>query len=415
MASGTMATTASADTVTLANPGFESGYFDGWDIVNSRKVALSDVGNNGRHSAKIQGKGGEVRQHVTVSPDTEYTLTAYVRGKGVIGATVDGDTVTASGGGRDFEPVSVEFNTGSASTVEIFAAYGGKTGRFDDFTLSTEPAPIAGFDPTVWDSSEAGDYIKSSDPYVLSFDGLEKFTVTGSGGGPRDELKTPVAARKASDEIYESFSADITFDLDDGVKLIAHQVHAGTGAGFSTQVKLYVQDSSPLGIFKGEGEQDFTIDDYPLLEGVPSNGVFDVYVRVQIPGFVSGDGEINEEIFDLGTIRSGKTMKYELINDYGVVTVNSKIGRTSTSFTYDMQDSQASYMKFGSYVQAQDAESGCNVTNDLDCEYPGWVPYGEARSPAEAEVLWRQYFADSDISKAKVTFSNVVHAGGPLQ
>ncbi|WFE23944.1 hypothetical protein O7621_12110 [Solwaraspora sp. WMMD937] len=415
VATGTLATTASADTVTVANAGFESGYFDDWRIINSRKVALSDIGNTGHHSAKIQGTGGEVRQEVTVTPGTDYTLTAYVRGKGAIGARVGGDTYTSSGGGRGFEPVSVDFNTGSASTVEIFAAYGGKTGRFDDFTLSTGPAPGAGFDPSVWDSSEAGDYIKSSDPYVLSFDGLEQFTVTGSGGGPRDELKTPVAARKASDEIYESFSADIRFDLDDGVKLIAHQIHAGTGAGFSTQVKLYVQDSSPLGIFKGEGEQDFSIDDYPLLEGVPSNGVFDVYVRVQIPGFVSGDGQINEEIFDLGTVRSGETMRYEFINDYGVVTVDSTIGRTSTSFTYDMQDSQASYMKFGSYVQAQDAESGCNVTNDLDCEYPGWVPYGEASSPAEAEVLWRRYFADSGISKARVTFSNVVHTGGPLQ
>lgn len=409
---GAITTSASADTVSLNNPGFEQGYFDGWEIVRANDVALSDIGNSGDHSAKIEGRRGQVRQEVAVWPGTDYTLTAYIRGRGVIGVTVDGDDTTTTGGGRDFEQVSVEFNTGTAEFVEIFAAYGGKISRFDDFTLkiggsvptptpSPTQSPSVGFDPAVWDDSEAGDYIRSRDPYVLRFDGLEQFTVTGSGGGPRDELKTPQAVRAASDEIYESFSADITFDLDDGVKLIAHQIHAGSGAGFATQVKLYVQDSSPLGIFKGEGEENFTIDDYPLLEGVPSNGVFDVYVRVQIPGFVSGDGEINEKIFDLGTIRSGKSIRYELINDHGVITVNSTVGRNSVSFTYDMQDSAASYMKFGSYVQAQDAESGCNVTNALNCEYPGWEPYGEASTPEEAEVLWREYFADSNIDRAR--------------
>lgn len=296
-------------------------------------------------------------------------------------------------------------STASASTIESDGS-GSESNR---------PAARAGFDPGVWDTSEAGDYIRSSNPYVLSFDGLEQFTVTGNGGGPRDELKTPEDARVASDETYESFSANITFDLDDGVKLIAHQIHAGSDAGFSTQVKLYVQDSSPLGIFKGEGEENLTIDDYPLLEGVPSNGVFDVYVRVQIPGFVSGDGEINEKIFALGTIKSKETMSYKFTNDHGVIAVDSKIGRKSVNFTYDMQDSAGSYMKFGSYVQAQDAESGCNVTNDLDCEYPGWEPYGEAGNVEEAEALWRAYFADSDIKKARVTFSKVVHKGGPLQ
>ncbi|MFV2104205.1 hypothetical protein [Micromonospora sp. LOL_024] len=423
---GTIATSASADTVSLDNPGFEQGYFEGWEIVRASDVALSDIGKFGDHSAKITGRRGQVRQEVAVRPGIDYTLAAYIRGRGVIGVTVNGDDTTTGGGGRDFEQVSVEFNSGDAETVEIFAAYAGKTGRFDDFTLTVggstptptptpTQAPSAGFDPAVWDDSEAGDFIRSREPYVLSFDGLDQFTVTGSGGGPRDELKTPQAARAASDEIYESFSADITFDLDDGVKLIAHQIHAGSGAGFATQVKLYVQDSSPLGIFKGEGEENFTIDDYPLLDGVPSNGVFDVYVRVQIPGFVSGDGEINEKIFDLGTIRSGKSIGYELVNDHGVITVNSTVGRKSVSFTYDMQDSAASYMKFGSYVQAQDAESGCNVTNDLDCEYPGWEPYGQASTPEEAEVLWREYFADSNIDRARVTFRNVVHEGGPLQ
>ncbi|MEU4419096.1 polysaccharide lyase family 7 protein [Actinoplanes sp. NPDC024001] len=275
--------------------------------------------------------------------------------------------------------------------------------------------PGGRFDPAVWDDSEAGDYVRSSKPYVLNFDGLKTFTVTGNGGGPRDELKTPQDARKASDEIYESLSADITFNLDDGVKLIAQQIHAGSGAGFSTQFKLYVQDSSALGIFKGEGEENFALDDYPRLEGVPSNGVFDVYARVQIPGSVSGDGEINEKIFDLGTIKSGDTIKYKFINDHGVVAVRSVVGRNKVKFTYDMADSAASYMKFGSYVQAQDAESGCNVTNDLDCEYPGWEPYGESDNVEKTEELWRQYFSDSHIGKARVTFRNLVHVGGPLQ
>ncbi len=269
---------------------------------------------------------------------------------------------------------------------------------------TTTPPGDNQFDPDVWDDSEAGDYIESEDPWVLSFDGMDQFTATPNGNGPRDELKTPIDDRVGSDETYETFSADITFNLDDGVKLIAHQIHGDD----PTLVKLYVQDSSPLGIFKGEGEDDWSIGDYPLLEGVANNGVFDVFLRVRIPGFESGDGEPNEDLFDLGTIQSGDTISYEFINDYGVITVNSQVGGNSVSFDYDIHDTDNAYMKFGSYVQAQDAATGCNYDDSDD----GVVDCTDWAGPFDS---WEDFFNNVGISSAEVIFSNVVHEGGPLQ
>ncbi len=415
--------------VEIENPGFEDG-FDGWTQVEP--VAESGVANTGSGSAKVEAAGAMFSQEVEVEPGAQYVLQAYVNGKGKLGAKVGGNVSTIDVASSEYQQVTLRFQAVNGTTAEIFGTFGNDGDvRFDDFTLvktddvdgttsttgpivtttTTEPTttttvePIDGpFNPAIWDSSEAGDYLESTDPVVMSFDGMEQFTATPNGSGPRDELKTPEDFRVGSDETYEAFSADITFNLDVGTKLIAHQIHGDD----PTLVKLYVQDSSSLGIFKGEGESDWSLDDYPILDGVANNGVFDVYVRVRIPGFVSGDDIANEEIFALGTIESGDTIRYEFVNDFGVVTVNSEVGSNTEGFTYDIHDTPAAYMKFGSYVQAQDAATGCNYDDDdigiVDCT--DWAgPF----------ATWEDFFSAANISTAEVVFTNVVHEGGPLQ
>ena len=56
---------------------------------------------------------------------------------GKIGADVNGTRFNRTGGGSDFEPVSVSFNSGSATSVKIYANYYGGEGRFDNFTLES--------------------------------------------------------------------------------------------------------------------------------------------------------------------------------------------------------------------------------------------------------------------------------------
>lgn len=133
------------------------------------------------------------------------------------------------------------------------------------------------FNPLILCNSEASDdYITSTYPLELELDGLDN-----NGNGPRDEVKTPKRNRASSNATYESFSADITFDLDNGVGSIPYQFHSSG----PILVLLYVQDTSPRGIFSHEGEKDLTMADFPLLEGIANNGVFDDFVRFRVPGF----------------------------------------------------------------------------------------------------------------------------------
>jgi len=120
--------------VSITNPGFENA-FNGW--ADTDPSAISSNAYAGSSSAKITGASGKVEQYVNVSANTDYTLKAYVKGIGKIGADVNGTRFNRTGGGSDFEPVSVTFNSGSATSVKIYANYYGGEGRFDNFTLES--------------------------------------------------------------------------------------------------------------------------------------------------------------------------------------------------------------------------------------------------------------------------------------
>ncbi|GAB3035215.1 polysaccharide lyase family 7 protein [Bowmanella dokdonensis] len=139
-------TSAHAVSVPINNPGFESGWDDWTDTDPS---AISGESYSGNSSAKITGSAGRVEQTVSVDANTDYRLSVYVKGSGKIGAMVSGTEHSTTGGGSSFEEVAVEFNSGSATSVTLFAAYDGAEGRVDDFFLETtdggvDPDPPVG-------------------------------------------------------------------------------------------------------------------------------------------------------------------------------------------------------------------------------------------------------------------------------
>lgn len=149
--------------VSITNAGFESS-FSGWTDVDPSSVS-SDA-NSGSKSAKITGSGGSVSQTVSVSANTDYTLSAYVLGSWRIGAVVNGSRNTRSGTASDWKQESVTFNSGSATSITILAEYNAGEGRFDDFSLestgtstpSTSEAPIGS---TIWLMASNGKYVCS--------------------------------------------------------------------------------------------------------------------------------------------------------------------------------------------------------------------------------------------------------------
>lgn len=129
--------------VTLVNPGFEQDK-TGWGDPNSFAISTSDK-HSGTKSAKLSASGDRIQQIVTVNANTDYVLSAWILGKGTIGAK-SGSTVLNSKGGTysAWTQVTVNFNSGAATSITLYGAYNAGEGRFDDFVLeegsSTIPA-----------------------------------------------------------------------------------------------------------------------------------------------------------------------------------------------------------------------------------------------------------------------------------
>lgn len=150
-----------ATSVSITNAGFESD-FDGWDDVDPS--ATSSDAYSGSKSAKITGSGGTVTQDVSVSSNTDYTLSAYVLDSWRLAVYVDGVKTSRSGDASDWEQESVTFNSGSETTITIAAQYNDGEGRFDDFTLTssgTTTSTTAPIGSTIWLKASNGKYVCS--------------------------------------------------------------------------------------------------------------------------------------------------------------------------------------------------------------------------------------------------------------
>jgi poly(beta-D-mannuronate) lyase len=123
---------------TIDNPGFEAGW-KGWRIAASAldETAISEVAMAGRKSAKITGPGGHFEQCIEVSPETDYLLKAFIRGRGRMGAVIGAETMAteAPGDGKDWVPVVLSINSKTKQEISIFGAFSGGDVRFDDFSI----------------------------------------------------------------------------------------------------------------------------------------------------------------------------------------------------------------------------------------------------------------------------------------
>ena len=123
---------ASAETVPLTNPGFESNW-DGW--TDTDPSSISGVAWEGNNSAKITGSGGRVEQSVSVEANTNYRLSAWIRGSGTIGVEAGGNNTSANSSASDWSQASVDFNSGSTTSATVYGQYLNGDGRFDLFSL----------------------------------------------------------------------------------------------------------------------------------------------------------------------------------------------------------------------------------------------------------------------------------------
>ena len=135
---------SAAHAQTLTNPGFEAGW-GGWRDVDPNKdaTAISGHYNTGLKSAKITKETGHFEQSVTLYPDSEYELRAFVKGSGVLGIEVAGRQFTAAseGDGETWVRLTVAIKTSADTAARVFGGWGGGEGRFDDFELVAISGP----------------------------------------------------------------------------------------------------------------------------------------------------------------------------------------------------------------------------------------------------------------------------------
>lgn len=328
----------------------------------------------GAGAGKVSSSGA-LSQDVFLVPGSQYSFSAWIQGNPTIGIDVGGQTYSVSGSGTDssYSLVTFEFASGNSDTGRVFlqASSSSDSQRADNIEVikisgnsGTTVNPNTVFDFSIWDVEGESPITRDGN---LQYDALEQCVITPNGNGCRHEQKIRESERYGLTEQYERFAADIQPFLSDGSETIVAQHHPQATGTLSA---LYVTDRE---------------DPWPDVDnGVASDGIFDLVATIRKPGSTSN----NSVVF--GTIKSGQSFRYEVINDHGVLTMTA-LGKT---YTVTSADSSASYFKFGNYQQAREPVSGERI--DLP------KPHGD-----DARAKFLDYYDDLGLTQSSVVFRNV--------
>ncbi|WP_406333194.1 chitinase [Streptomyces sp. NBC_00203] len=226
-----------ADADLAKNGGFESG-LDSWTCTAASTV--NSPVRSGSSALKATPAGSDYAQcsqTVTVKPDSQYTLSGYVRGSYVyLGASGTGttDVSTWTQSATDWQQLTTTFRTGaSTSKVTIYTHgwYGTGTYYADDVSL-TGPGVDAGQPPAAPTGLTAGAVTSSSvalswsavtgaTGYAIYRDGVKVQTATGtsatvSGLSPSTAYSFQVAATNDAGESAKSATVTATTSAGSG-------------------------------------------------------------------------------------------------------------------------------------------------------------------------------------------------------
>ncbi|MFC8371402.1 carbohydrate binding domain-containing protein [Streptomyces sp. NPDC057238] len=203
----------------LSDPGFESGTLSDWSCSDGTGSVVSSPVHGGTKAlagAASTADNARCAQTVSVQPDTEYTLSAWVRGNYVY-LGVDGGASTWTASASDWKQLTVSFTTGASQrTAEVYLHgwYGQGTYHADDISLDgpgggdDAEAPTAPGSPRVtgtsatsvslaWNASTDNVGVTGYDVYR---DGVLATSVTGttatvSGLTPSTDYRFTVRAK----------------------------------------------------------------------------------------------------------------------------------------------------------------------------------------------------------------------------
>jgi len=116
------ATVGHVVSVPITNHDFDSADLIGWVNTGAEVIVNNDEVFSRGSSVKVDSASDAIEQTVTVTPNTNYTFSAFVKGVGAISVMV-GDTVySANQINDDYRFTTVSFNSGTATEVTIKAS-----------------------------------------------------------------------------------------------------------------------------------------------------------------------------------------------------------------------------------------------------------------------------------------------------
>ncbi|MEW2295879.1 glycoside hydrolase family 18 protein [Streptomyces sp. NPDC006743] len=228
-----------ADAGPALDGGFESG-LGGWTCTPTAKTVTSPVhgGTAALQATPAGSDNAQCARTVSVQPDSQYTLSGYVRGSYVyLGASGTGTTDTSAWtqSAADWQQLTTTFRTGAATTeVTVYTHGWYGTGAYyaDDISLTGPPGTPGQQPPAAPTGLKTGTVtattvdlswspVTGATGYAVYRDGTKVQTATGTGATvtgltPATAYSFQVAAVNAAGESAKSAAAAVTTAADPG-------------------------------------------------------------------------------------------------------------------------------------------------------------------------------------------------------
>lgn len=288
--------------VTIANHDFDSGDLTGWTDTGGSGAAITtndDVFSRG-NSLVLDSNSAAVSQTVTVTANTNYTLSAFMKGSAKLAVTVDGQTFAAERTSSSYGFSSVSFNSGSGTSAVI-------TASVDDMVTNKAPILNPNFDDgqddwVVVEGTGIGQ-VQDSSNSSGGADGSIKFKYNSDDSGtPNDPYIAQTVAVEANTDytlsiynLYKSdnnessivFGASASTDITDSASFVAQKdsiyselKSAGTDKGddsfYQDMLSFNSGDNTSLTVFaqfKTTTGAEIRVDEFELsYQGMPAEG-----------------------------------------------------------------------------------------------------------------------------------------------
>jgi poly(beta-D-mannuronate) lyase len=308
-------TNLSVASVYINNAKFSSGDLSGWEVVNASIVTESASSFSGNTSAQVMGSTSSISQTINVIANTNYTLSAFVSGKGQLAAVMGTDRVTTDNTSSGFTFKSVSFNSGRNTSIEVLA-------QVDDAVVNEVSIANSSFanDQDDWVINEGSGIGQVQDSSNASDgdDGSIKFTHNDADSGTPYQPYIAQTLSVTANTDYELSMYVLLKENDPQDSTILFGAHAGSaivGAEFSESSIIASKDSIYANLDKDDDAEDsFRPDSLSFNSG--DNTTITIFAQYQS----ATGGDIRVDQFSLSSSGAPTEDTVAVFDDFRLVT-----------------------------------------------------------------------------------------------